>query len=94
MDKLLTSDKTLQSFEAHGTRRGYCLAPAIEPTEERRYADRFTQELFDAWREATNSMNTFKGGRLADLGERKMPPVLDAYKRKLETAPKHIKDDA
>jgi hypothetical protein len=79
----------IRSFEAHGTRRGYCLALAVEPTEERRYADRYTQELFDAWRAAISSINP-----LADLGERKLPPLVDAYKRKPETSPKHIKDDA
>ncbi len=29
----------------------------------------------------------------ADLRERKLPPVLDAYKKKPDSQPKHIKDD-
>jgi hypothetical protein len=90
----MNDDKVMRSFEAHGTRRGYCLAPAIEPTEERRYANRFTQELFDAWCAAISSMTAFGDGRVADLADRKMPPVLDAYKQKLPVRPKHIDDEA
>jgi hypothetical protein len=71
----MSSEQLLRSFEAHGTRRGYCLALAIDPTEERRYADRHIQELFDAWRAAIRSVNP-----VADLADRRLPD--GAYKRK------------
>lgn len=37
------------AFEAWANVRGYSLAPAVVPAADRVYADRHTQQVFDAW---------------------------------------------
>lgn len=36
-------------FEVWAASEGYDTSPAVAPTPDRRYADRQTQEAFDAW---------------------------------------------
>jgi len=40
---------TPTAFDEWASTRGYNLAPAVLPAPERIYADRQTQEAFDAW---------------------------------------------
>lgn len=37
------------AFEKWATSRGYCIAPAVLPSADRVYADRRTQEVYEAW---------------------------------------------